>query len=38
MYINPFICGILATLGAELIALIVAVSVTYYRSKKGGRK
>lgn len=38
MYISPFICGILATLGAEFIALIVAVSVTYVRSKKGGRK
>ena len=34
MYINPFLAGVLATVGVELIALVVWSLVTAGRRKK----
>lgn len=34
MYINPFWCGVLATIGIEIAATIVAVIVSEYKKKK----
>lgn len=34
MYINPFLAGVLATVGVELIVLVVYALVTAGRRKK----
>ena len=35
MYINPFICGIIVTILAEIVALCVALAVAESRKGKG---
>ena len=34
MYINPFVAGILATLGAEIIVFIFALIIYSFKHKK----
>ena len=34
MYINPFVFGVLATVGAEILALVVAAVWMFFRGKK----
>ena len=37
MYINPFLAGVLATIGAELAAMLIwAIVLTVGRTKKHG--
>ena len=34
MYINPFVFGVLATVGAEILALVVAAVWMFFRGNK----
>ena len=34
MYINPFVFGVLATVGAEILALVLAAVWMFFREKK----
>ena len=36
MYINPFLCGVLATIGVEITAILVAALVSAIRRVKRG--
>ena len=38
MYIDPFWCGVIATVLAEVIALVVAVAISTWRKKRRDRK
>lgn len=33
MYINPFMFGVLVTVGAELVAILAAAVIAYWRKK-----
>lgn len=34
MYINPFVFGVIATVGVEILALVVAAVWMFFRGKK----
>ena len=34
MYINPFLAGVLATIGTELAAIVILSVVSYLKDKK----
>lgn len=38
MYIPPFVCGVIATILAELIGTIIVAMVISTKPKKGGKK